>query len=131
MGIILLPFLLIALIIGIIAITKIIKLFKLKALAVKDFMWGFVASITIFSLICLVYVFEGKASELSPIFRIPIFMFVLPFTIHKIIKNNSNKKLQYFSKILLISIVCTIVFAIVFNDIFFDLINYLGLEKQY
>ena len=131
MGIVILPFLLGALIIGIIALVKVIKLLKLKLIKVKDLGIGLIISILLFGLISLVYIIEGKAWGLSPAFRIPIFMVFIPFGIHIVLEKSKNKKAEYFSKIFLISIVFSVILGIIFNEILFDLIDYLGIKKHY
>ena len=131
MGIIILPFLLGALIIGIIALVKLIKLLKIKSIEIKDLFFGLLISIILFSLISLVYIIEGKAWGLSPAFRIPIFMIFVPFGIHIATEKNKKKNLEYLSKIFLISIIFSVILGIIFNDIFFNLIDYLGIKKHY
>ncbi|PWG04036.1 hypothetical protein [Polaribacter aquimarinus] len=131
MGIVILPFLLGALIIGIIALVKVIKLLKLKLIKVKDLGIGLIISILLFGLISLVYIIEGKAWGLSPAFRIPIFMVFIPFGIHIVWEKSKNRKAEYFSKIFLISIVFSVILGIIFNEILFDLIDYLGIKKHY
>ncbi len=131
MGIIILPFLLGALIIGIIAFVKLIKLLKLKSIKIKEGIIGLIISLTLFGLICLSYIIEGRAWALSPPFRIPIFMIFVPFGIHISWEKGKNKKTEYISKLLLISVVFAVILGIVFNEILFDLIDYLGIKKYY
>jgi hypothetical protein len=131
MGIIILPFLLGALIIGIIALVKSIKLFKLEVISFKEILLGLVTSLILFGLISLVYIIEGKAWGLSPAFRIPIFMVLIPFGLHIASEKNKNSVVEYISKLLLISIVFTVFIGIIFSDIVFELIDYLGIEKYY
>jgi hypothetical protein len=131
MGIIILPFLLGALIIGIIAIVKTIKQLRKRQVGLKELLFGLIVSSAIFGLICLSYIIEGRAWGLSPAFRIPIFMVFIPFVIHVLTEKSKNTKLAYFSKIILISVGITTIFGVMFNDLFFDLIGYLEIEKHY
>ncbi len=131
MGIIILPFLLGALIVGIIALVKSIKLVRLKSVGWKELTLGLITSLILFGLMSLIYIIEGKAWGLSPAFRIPIFMVFVPFGIHLATEKNQNKNIKYISKVFLLSIIFTLISGIVFNDIFFNLIDYLGIKKHY
>lgn len=131
MGIIILPFLLGALITGIIAIVKTIKQLRKRQVGLKELLFGLIVSSAIFGLICLSYITEGRAWGLSPAFRIPIFMVFIPFIVHISTENVKNSKLAYISKIILISVGMTTIFGVIFNNLFFDLIDYLGIEKHY
>ena len=131
MGIIILPFLLGALIVGIMALVKSIKLFRLKSVGLKELTLGLITSLILFGLISLVYIIEGKAWGLSPALRIPIFMVFVPFGIHLATEKNQKENMKYLSKIFLLSIVFTLILGIVFNDIFFNIIDYLGIKKYY
>lgn len=131
MGIIILPFLLGAFVIGIIALIKVIKLLKFKSIGIKDIGFGFITTIILLGLISLIYIIEGKAWGLSPAFRIPIFMVFVPFVIHSIWEKSKNKKAVYSSKLFLISIVFTVLLGIVFNEVLFELIDYLGIKRYY
>jgi|AntRauTorckE5430_2_1112549.scaffolds.fasta_scaffold29819_2 hypothetical protein len=131
MGIIILPFLLGALVLGIISIVKTIKQLRTKQTGTKELLLGLITSSTIFGLICLSYIIEGRAWKLSPAFRIPIFMVFIPFIVQISTEKSKNSKMAYISKIILISISMTAIFGVVFNDLFFDLIDYLGIEKHY
>ena len=131
MGIIILPFLLTAIIIGIIAFVKSIKLLILKSIRLKELILGLITTLFLFGLISLIYIIEGKAWGLSPAFRIPIFMVIIPFAIHIATEKNKNQKVEYISKLLLISVVCTVILGSIFNNLLFELIDYLGIKKQY
>lgn len=131
MGIIILPFLLGALVLGIIAVVKTIKQLRKRHVGLKELLLGLIVSSAIFGLICVSYIIEGRAWGLSPAFRIPIFMVFIPFVVHVLTEKSKNSKLVYISKIILISIGMTTIFGVIFNDIFFDLIDYLGIEKHY
>ncbi len=131
MGIIILPFLLVTLIVGVIALVKLIKLLKLKSIRLKELFLGLLTTLILFGLISLTYIIQGKAWGLSPVFRIPIFMVFIPFIIHLATEKNKKPKIEYISKLLLISVVITVILGIVFKDVLFELINYLGIKKYY
>ena len=131
MGIVILPFIFGALIIGIISLIKIIKLFRKNQIGLKEILLGFMTSLAIFGLICLSYIIEKRAYGLSHGFRIPIYMVYIPFVFHILTENGANSKLKYISKIFLASIVASVILGFVFNDLFNGLLDYLGIEKYY
>ncbi len=131
MGIIILPILLIAFIISIVAIVKIIKLLRSKRIAAKEIVLGLVVSLILFGLIVLSYIIEGRVWGLSPAFRLPFFMIFIPFGIYLLIRTSKESKMNYISNIILISIGLTGILGVIFNDIFFELIDYLRIEKYY
>ncbi|WNM20186.1 hypothetical protein [Flavobacterium capsici] len=131
MGLIILPFLLGALGIAVLAMMEILKLIKSKKITIKEIIIGFGLTLLIFAAIVISYLIEGKAWVLSPAFRIPVIMVYIPFFIYSLVKTSDNQKLKYFSILILISISITGILGIVFNDVFFELINYLGIEKNY
>src|SRR5690606_10057517 len=131
MGIIILPFLFIALILGIISIVKTIKQLRKKQVGPKEVVLGLLTSSAIFGLICLSYIIEGKAWGLSPAFRIPVYMVFIPFFVQLFTEKSKNSNWAYISKIILTSVAITTILGIIFNDLLFNLIDYLGIEKQY
>ncbi len=131
MGIIILPFLLGALVLGVISFIKVFKQLRTKQVGPKEMLLGLTTSIIIFGLICLSYVLEGQAWALSPAFRIPIFMAFIPFVVHISTEKNKNSKLAYISQIILISVAVTSILGVIFSDLLFGLIDYLGIEKHY
>lgn len=131
MGIIILPFLLGAFVLSVFAIIRTGRLLKDKVISLKEIIYGLVISVSIFGLICLSYLIEGEAWELSPAFRIPIYMFFFPFGFYLFTKTNNNPRLKYLANLALISIGLTGILALIFNDLFFGLIDILGIEKHY
>ena len=131
MGIIILPFLLGALGLSVFAIINSVRLFKNKEITIKEIILGLVISVSIFGIICLSYIIEGKAWGLSPAFRIPIFMVFVPFGFYTVYKTGKNQKLKYFATLTLISVGLTGILGVIFNDLFFGLIDILGIEKHY
>ena len=73
----------------------------------------------------------SSASTFSQAFRVPIFMVFVPFLMHIVLENFNNPKLIQVSIILLISIVLTTILGFVFNDVVFNLFDYLGVGKHY
>lgn len=131
MGIIILPFILGAIAIVIISLMMIVKQFKTKTIGIKEILLGFILSWAIFGLIALSYFVEGSAWALSPAFRIPIYMVFIPFVLYILSKSVTKPKIKYFSMLLLISIVCSGLMALLFYDLFFGIIDHLGIEKHY
>lgn len=131
MGIIILPFLLGALGLSVFSIIHTIRLIRNKVINFKEIILGLVISVSIFGLICLSYLIEGRAWGLSPAFRIPIFMVFFPFGFYLLTKTSNNQKLKYFATLVLISIGLTGILGVIFNELFFSLIDILGIEKHY
>ena len=131
MGIIILPFLFVALFLAAASASKLITHFKKKNVGIKEIVLGLLVSAVLFGLICLSYILEGSAWALSPAFRVPIFMVFVPFLMHIVLENFSNPKLTQVSIILLVSIVLTTILGVVFNDVLFNLFDYLGVGKHY
>ncbi len=131
MGIVILPFLLGAVVISILAIIQTVLLLKNKEINFKEIILGLIISVSIFGLICLSYIIEGSAWGLSPAFRIPTFMVFFPFGFYLVTNKSKNQKLKYFATLLLISIGMTGILGVIFNDFFFGLIDILGIEKHY
>lgn len=131
MGIIILPFLFVALFLAAASASKLITHFKKKNVGIKEILLGLTVSAVLFGLICLSYILEGSAWALSPAFRIPIFMVFVPFLMHIVLENSKKPKLIRVSIILLISIVLTTILGVVFNDVMFDLVDFLGVGKHY
>ena len=126
MGIILLPFILITIVIGIIATIKTITLLKKKSISFKEIALGVFISLSFFGLLLLAYLSEGEAWIFSPVFRISIFMVLIPFIIHLLTQKSEEKSIRYFSTGLLISITITNLICIVltyFSIDLFDIIN--------
>lgn len=131
MGIIILPLLLGALALGIMSSIKTIKQLRTNQVGIKELILGLLVSIIIFGMICLSYLIRGEAWGLSPAFRIPIFMIFIPYVIYIYTKRSENPELVHFSKIILISIGISTILGVIFNDIIFELIDHLGIEKHY
>lgn len=131
MGIIILPFLLVALGLSVFAIIHTVRLLRNKVINLKEIIFGLGISVSIFGLICLSYIIEGRAWGLSPAFRIPIFMFFIPFGFYILTKTSNNQKLKYLATLALVSIGLTGILGVIFNDLFFGLIDILGIEKHY
>ena len=131
MGIIIIPFLIGILIIAIVAIFKTVKLIKSKAITNKDIGIGFIISLSLFGLISILYIIEGKAWALSPAFRIPFFMIFMPFVTHLLTQKNEKEQTEYISKLLLISVAITSILVVVSYPILIDLVKYLGVETYY
>lgn len=131
MGIIILPFILGAIIIAIVCIIKVIKLFISKQIVFKDIILGLLLSLTLFGLIALSYLIERSAWALSTYFRLPIFMMFIPFIIYISNKDSKNPKRKYISKVILVSIGLTGILGVIFNDLFFNLIDYLGIKEYH
>ncbi len=131
MGLIIIPFLFGAFILGVFSIVKIIRELKSKKIEVKEILLGVLTSIAIFGAICLSYLFQDKVWGLSHGFTVPIFMFYLPFMLYLIAVVIKKNSFYYISKIMMISVGISLVLLIIFHDYYINLIDYLGVSKYY
>ena len=131
MGMIIGLFLAGSLIISIISFIRIFTYILDKQIGLKEILLGMITSIIIFGLVSLSYIIEGKTWGLSPAFRLPIIMVIIPFIIHILTEKSKNTKLAYFSLILLTSIGVTTILGVAFIDFWFGLLDHLGIEKHY
>ena len=109
MGIIILPSLLTAFIIGIICLIKTIRQLRGGDIDVKAILLALLTATSLFCLICLSYILEGRAYALSPAFRLPMFMIIVPYIIHKGMEKSQHPTQRALSKILLMSIVISLI----------------------
>lgn len=131
MGIIIIPFLLGALLLSLLAMIQTIRLLIKRQINLKEIILGLTISLSIFGLICLSYLIEGSAWGLSPPFRIPIFMVFIPSIIYFISMAINHEIVKYLANLILISIGLSGILGIIFNDYIFGIIDLLGIEKYY
>ena len=131
MGIIILPFIIGALFLTLFALINSYRLFRKGEIHLKDLAFGLVISAVIFGLICLSYIIEGVAWALSPPFRIPIFMFFLPFGFYFFARLRNHKTGNYFANLLLVSIAISGILCVIFYEYVFDILKILGVGEHY
>lgn len=131
MGIVILPFLLGAFIIVVIAMINSIRLLNSETIGLIEIGFGLMISLSLFGALIISYLIEGKMWGLSPFFRIPIFTVFIPFAIHLVIKDSDTIRFDYISNLLLVSIPITGILAIAYNYILFKLLAYFNIEKYY
>lgn len=113
------------------AIRECITPFKEKKIKVKEILMGFGISLTIFGLIVLSYLIEGKRYFYSPSIRIAVFMIMVPYIIQGCLKYIKKPKVQHICLLLLISIVISGIAQIVFTKFFVELVAQLGLPVRH
>ncbi len=131
MGIIILPFLLIAIIAFITSIIMIISSLTKKELILKDFYQGFLITVGIYLLIFIVYILSDEAYALGPVFIFPFFMILTPFFISLILRIMNTQKTYRISYSLLISIIISGIFILIFNKFTFGIIEYLEIQQYH
>lgn len=131
MGIIILPFLLLAIILLIIAIVLTIRLLINKKVGVKELLLGLTSSLSLFGLILFCFKILGSAWALAPAFIMPLFLIFMPFGFYFLVSISKLEKLDYFSKIMLLSVVFSGISAIVFYDFYFDFFDIIGVKRVY
>lgn len=120
------------------AIIIVLRSIYMISMQVKDgtfnsinIVFGILIASSIYGLIVLSYLKENESWALSPVFRFPIFMIYLPFLIAFIIRKIPEINLNQVSDPLLISIVISGIFMIIFNSYFFNIIEILGKTKHF
>lgn len=131
MGIIILPFLLIAIIAFITSIIMIISSLTKKELILKDFYQGFLITVGSYLLIFIVYILSDEAYALGPVFIFPFFMILTPFFISLILRIMNTQKTYRISYSLLISIIISGIFILIFNKFTFGIIEYLEIQQYH
>jgi hypothetical protein len=131
MGLILVPYLLIAIITLIIALVLVIKSILKKELIFEDIFSGIIITFCIYTLIYINYKMSNEAYGLGTYFIFPFFMILLPFLISIILKILNKPKTNKISIILLVSIILSGIFIIAFEKYTFGLIEYLEITKYH
>ncbi len=131
MGLIIAPIFLLAVVLIIVNASLINRLYESELLEKKIFIFGFLLTILIYSMIVLSYFLEGRIYGLSPYFRIPIFMFIVPSALGFIGKDAKNYTLKILSQSLIVSTLVSGFLILIFNYYVIHFINLLGLEMYY
>lgn len=126
MGLLILPFILAAVVITLIAIILTIRLVIKKQIGGKEFLLGIIISLLIYGFIIICYKISGSAWALSPGFIMPICISMIPFGLHFILKSQNNKSLHL---ALLVSVIVSGIGMIVFYNAYFEFFDYIGIEK--
>lgn len=131
MGLIIIPIFLLAGIISIIAIVVAIKLLINKKIGVKELFLGLLSSLSIFGVILIIYKILGSAWALGPAFVVPTFLIFLPFGFYFFTWIAKIEKLEYFSKIILLSTAFSGILAVTLFDFYFNFFDIIGVEQRY
>jgi len=131
MGLIILPFLIGALALVIIAMKSTLGLINAEVIGIPEIGLGLLISSLLFFAITISYIIERKIWGLSPYFRIPLITIFIPFAIHLGIKLIGFPNFSYFSSLILVSISISGILGMVFNYFLFRILKYFGIEKHY
>jgi hypothetical protein len=131
MGIILVPYILIAIFVLIIALILAIKSFLKKELIFEDIFLGLITTLCIYTLIYINYKISEESYGLGTYFIFPFFMIFLPLITSFTLKLSKKTKTNKISNILLVSVILSGIFIIVFEKYTFGLIEYLELTKYH
>lgn len=131
MGIFIMPFVIGALVIFVIAVKNSIGLFSSGIIGLNEIGLGLLISLLLFAAITMSYIIEGKIWGLSHFFRVPIFMILIPFGIYLLLKNSATAGLSYFSKLLLLSIIFSGILSIGFDFVNIKVLEYFNIKKHY
>lgn len=133
MGIILAPFLLIAIFFVVISIILTIAAASKKQLGIKDAGFGLLISAGILGALVAGYRFRESVWALEPYFVFPFFMVYIPFFIGMLLKiiGLSARKPNGFSSVMLASVVFSSILFFAFYGFTFGIIDTFGLQRQY
>ncbi len=132
MGIILIPFLLLAIGIACFALGMTIFYAMEKKITIKVIIAGLLTAIVIFTLICLHYAHNQETGVFGPIFTFVIYMVIIPFALYVMLQISRIQVLQFIAKILLIEVlVAAICLPIGYNSIQALLMNQIGVHIIY
>jgi len=131
MGIFIMPFVIGALVVIVISIKISFGLFNAGTIGINEIGVGLLMSLLLFAAVTVSYIMEGKMWGLSPYFRFPIFVILIPFAIYLLFRNSATPGLNYFAKLLLLSIAFSGILSIGFSFVFFKIIDYFNIEKIY
>lgn len=131
MGLIILPFLIIAFLAFIKSINIIYKFAKTSEIEGENYFFGIMTTLIIYFLIYLSYKSNDSAIALGTYFIFPFFMILIPYIIGFNFKNSNEEKKKKIMQILLISVISSSLFITIFNKYTFGIIDLLGLHKTY
>ncbi|GAB3532981.1 hypothetical protein GCM10027443_17580 [Pontibacter brevis] len=131
MGMLILPFILGSLIAFVASAITIAKLVAKKEVKLPYPIYGFMLAATLYGAVIGSYAIEKEYWALSPLFRFPIFMFLIPFGIAVVTKSSQSKALRTTAILLLISILFSGLYFAAFNNLTFELLDKLGAHGHY
>jgi hypothetical protein len=133
MGIIILPFILIAIIIAIISIVFTIIAAAKKQVEIQTLFFGLLIAGAILGTIVFIYSQQSNAYALGPFFIFPFFMIYVPFFVGILFKiiNATQKKEIGADKVLFSSVIFSTILFFLFYSYTFDIIETLGIQKIY
>ncbi len=131
MGLIIIPILLGAAIISLICLYHSIKWYREGKLEIQVILFGIIISILIYTGIALSYYKAISVWALQPFFRIPFWMFYVPGIVGLILIQSQNEIVNKIAKSIIISIVISGIFILLFDNYAFGILDYLGVKKVY
>jgi hypothetical protein len=131
MGIIILPFLVLAFLAFLKSISLIYKSAKVKDIEAENYFFGTLITLIIYFLIYLNYKSNDSAIALGAYFMFPFFMIITPYIIGMSLKNSNEVLKKKLMQILLISVISSSIFIVIFYKYTFGIIELLGLHKTF
>ncbi len=131
MGLILAPIYIGALIIYIICLTQITKWLHNGDLNISMTLFAILISLIILLGIGLSYYFKEKVYALSPLFRIPTWLFYIPGAIGFILIQSQNTQIENIAKSIILSIVFSGVLVFIFHKYTFGILKFLKIKKYH
>ena len=131
MGLILLPYVLAALVIVIIAFVGVIKLIRNKQLDSKVIVSGIAISLLIYAGVVLSYLGQDKVWVMSTIIRFPFWFFYIPGLIFLLLTMSNRIVIQKFRSSLLISIVFSGIASVLAYSYIYEVLDLLNITTTY
>lgn len=131
MGIILVPFLLIAVSMFVYSAILIVKAFLNKRVLLKDIFPSLIISTVIYLLLFIDYKSSDSAYAFGSYFAFPFYMIFIPFIIGVFTTLIKHKYGLLLSKSCFISVILSGIFIIICNKYTLSLVDYLGILKTY
>ena len=131
MGIVILPFLLIAIAVFIIGLVLLWRAYRKNQLNSKVFILGAAISALIYCIIYYDYSNDYSAWPLGPYLLFPFAMIMIPFVTGLILKLVNRPMTISIANSLFVCVVLSGIFIPVFYQFTFEIVAYFGLEKQY
>ena len=131
MGLIIAPFFLLAITLVIINSYLINRLHEKEQLNNRIFLYGVLITTFIYGMILLSYFLEGSIYGLSPYFRIPIFMIILPSFIGLLGTNTQNRSFKTLTESFLASTLVSTILILILNYHLIILIHSISTDIHY
>lgn len=113
------------------SISTIYKFEKNKEIETENYFFGVLITLIIYFSIYMSYKYSDSAIALGAYFVFPFYMILIPYTIANSIKKSNDIRRLKVKQCLLISVISSSIFIVIFYKYTFGIIEYLGLDKVF